>query len=761
MAGDVKVAVVSKALDTGAGGTTDFTKAGFGTPKACIFLLTNDSLDDADVDAQSRMSIGFSDFISHFCIAHQDEDASAKVDCDAIKSNTKVYTTLDVGGGVNDTGTASTVTDGVRITNDTSLPSGHFATVIMFGGADLKVDLVNAAINSIQDGTVTPTVTLDDNDDKLIFFIGSDITAEDSASSGINNSFGVCHATGSDGGGWTFSQRCMGWASDHNNNDGSPFATVETDHVLKMITETGGDDWALEVTALSASGNTLTLTTRDTGAGANMEVYLLVLDLDDRSAKVGDVIGPVASEWTPAVSLGFTPQYVGLGLTVLNAYDTIGTDEKAGSLGISSNTGTGEETCHTWYNEDAAATTNTNNLFRSRALDLRTDDLATIENDYSHSSFNSGDWTYSKNDGTSGDGRFFYWTIEEAAAGDTTISVPQDSFTQTDNEPDIQAPIAVPQDSFTQTDNIPDLNTGVRIDIPQDSLVQTDNAPTVPQIIGVPQDSLSQTDQVPNINTGVTVDVPSDAQTQVDNIPGINTGVNAVTPQDSLSQTDNVPTIEPTVGVPEDSLSQVDNAPDISTGVTVEVPADTLTETDNIPVIKTSIAVPQDSLAQTDNAPDLNTGVTVDVPQDSLTETDNVPTIEPTVGVSQDSFTQTDNTPLLFTGVNVVTPQDSLTETDNAPDLNTGVNVETPQDSLVQTDNIPAVNPSTTINVPVDILSITDQVPDIRTGVTVVLPANDNLTITDFVPVITAGAGVVTKQPIRGFIRNVGRLMNP
>jgi len=93
----------------------------------------------------------------------------------------------------------------------------------MFGGADLGVSLQRSAIASAQNGTATIAHSGEvDGNDKLIFFIGSDVSAEDSANSGINNSFGVCHATGSDAGGWTFVQRSVSWSSDHNNVAGSP-----------------------------------------------------------------------------------------------------------------------------------------------------------------------------------------------------------------------------------------------------------------------------------------------------------------------------------------------------------------------------------------------------------------------------------------------------------------------------------------------------------------------------------------------------------
>ena len=74
MAGDVKFANVSAALNTAAGGTTNFTKADFGTLLACRIVITFDAVDDTGVAVESKVSIGFSDFTNDFCITHQDED---------------------------------------------------------------------------------------------------------------------------------------------------------------------------------------------------------------------------------------------------------------------------------------------------------------------------------------------------------------------------------------------------------------------------------------------------------------------------------------------------------------------------------------------------------------------------------------------------------------------------------------------------------------------------------------------------------------
>ena len=423
MAGDVNVAVVSGQVSTSGTGTADFTKAGFGTPKVCIILIGRDDTDDTSTKTQSRLSIGFSDFTNDFCVTHQIRDNVATEDSDARKSNATSYTTLTPGGAVAVRGTASAITDGVRLTNSSNNETDDsFATVIMFNGADLAVNLHETAVASAEDGTVTITHSgFTDGNDKLIFFIGTDLTANDNSDPGVNNSFGVCHATGSDAGGWTFVQRCIGWASDHANTVGAPHTILSTDRVLDIVTEAGGQDWGLEVTALDHSPAEWTITSRDAAPGGSLEVYSLALDLGDRSATVFSVDSPTTGSTFSITGMGFKPQYVGLGLTRLTAEDVIdsGGGSAIGSEGISSNAGSGEETCHGWYNEQNAATINTNCLFRSRVIDLRDNAVANVKQDHSHSSFDSGGVTHTINseDETAGL-KWMGWAIEEAVVAD-------------------------------------------------------------------------------------------------------------------------------------------------------------------------------------------------------------------------------------------------------------------------------------------------------------------------------------------------------
>lgn len=421
MAGQVTVAVVGGAISSTGTGTADFTKAGFGTPAACIVLLSFDTTDDTGVAIQSRASIGFSDFTNHRCITHQSEDASAKEDSDARKSNTKAYVILDIAAAVDIDGTAGTagVTDGVRLTNTTNGSStAAFATVIMFGGTDLQVSLDTIITPNSIGGTVVTTTNIVQD---LVFFIAADVAAEDSSSTGINNSFGVASISSDQS---TFVNRCIGWTSDHNNAVGAPISIIHNNQCLGILAEDASEDWGQELTA--ATTTSYTLTERVAASGANMEIYALALDLDDRASKIGSVDSPISgATWTPSVVLGFIPQYVGLGLTHLTAENALAEDATAGGNGISSNTGTGEETFHGWYDDDAAATIDTNNNFRSRVIDFRDDVATTVIQDHSHSSFNSGDWTYTINtENETTAKKWFYWAIQEAAPPPSGPSIP-------------------------------------------------------------------------------------------------------------------------------------------------------------------------------------------------------------------------------------------------------------------------------------------------------------------------------------------------
>jgi hypothetical protein len=419
MAGDVKVAVASATQSSTDSATQDYTISGFGTPKAALIIASADASDGVSATPGGRSCIGFFDGTRQGSLAHQDEDASAKVDCDGARDYTKGAQTIDIAGSPT-TITASFITDGVRLTNDATQAWAGFVQVVLFGGADFSGECDTAIVGSNSGNTATKTYNTSGLDPHLVMFIGIDKNT-DGARTGIINSFGIAsiNAPTRD----TFVNRCMSWTSDHNNTAGAPSSVLQNNRCLSMVDESGGLDWGIELTAATADG--FTITTRDVNAGASMEVFYLALHLDDRASKIGSVTGPTTTaDWSPSVSLGFTPQYVGLGMTALDTgvgENTIDSTGLAGSHGISNNTGTGEEKFCGWYNEDAAPTINTNNNFRSRAVDIKDDVGSTTLLDMSHSSFDSGGWTYTVNSESLTTGQlYFYWAIEEGVAGAVT-----------------------------------------------------------------------------------------------------------------------------------------------------------------------------------------------------------------------------------------------------------------------------------------------------------------------------------------------------
>ncbi len=288
----------------------------------------------------------------------------------------------------------------------------------MFGGADLAVDCGTQSLTNTSVGNTNQQTTGIDQD--IVFFIGIRATQEDDTRVGIKASLGVA-STGREAS-QSIVNRCQSFTVDDADPVGDPFSAMRNNRCVAVIQASGSANWAIELT--SADATTFTTTVRDTNVNSGNEVYYLALALDPRGSRrkseIGSIDSPTASGNWSKTGLGFKPRYVGLGINRLTAENTVASDATAGSVGFSHNAGSGEETCHSFYDEDAATTTNTNNCFRSRAIYLFEDDGSTIAYDLSHSSFDSDGWTYSQVGTPSSTARkWFYWAIEKAltAAG--------------------------------------------------------------------------------------------------------------------------------------------------------------------------------------------------------------------------------------------------------------------------------------------------------------------------------------------------------
>ena len=117
------VAVVKSAAPTSNGGTQDFTVTGFGTPVCAMFFLSYGTINGTAVD-NAMLSFGFSDFTNHRGIAHVSEDSGTTTDTMSQRATTLI-TLLNTDQSTDGTATASTITDGVRLTWADAPPSAY------------------------------------------------------------------------------------------------------------------------------------------------------------------------------------------------------------------------------------------------------------------------------------------------------------------------------------------------------------------------------------------------------------------------------------------------------------------------------------------------------------------------------------------------------------------------------------------------------------------------------------------------------------
>lgn len=424
VAGEVRIDVVHGQLSSSGTGSVNFIVPGMGTPKACLIILTHSAVDgsfDSSSD-HSRICIAFTDFSSNTAgrlITAQSEDAAAKEDCDTRKAGTGTndeYMLLNVGGNVQIQGNLNLIPDGVSVTNGQNIgSSAAFMTIIFFSGDDLQVSIDTVSTPNGVGNTVQTTTGVDAD---LIFFLGADVSGEGTTSSGINMTFGVAHISKDH---YTVTQRCIGWAADHASAAGTPSAHLRTNRCLSILTEAGALDWGLEVTA--ASSKAFTMTERDNGSGSGMEIYAMSLSFGALNAGVGSIDGPIATGAHVKTGLGWRPQYVGMLLTDLPLETTIDESDQAGVLGISSNAGPGQETCHSWYDDDNAATIDTATYFSSTVVDFYDDVHTTQLQQHSHTSFDSDGWTneVEAEDETTAK-KWFYWAIETNEKDSETLT---------------------------------------------------------------------------------------------------------------------------------------------------------------------------------------------------------------------------------------------------------------------------------------------------------------------------------------------------
>lgn len=359
------VAVVQSPAPTSNGGTQDFTSSGFGTP-LCAMFFSGYGMTNGTVTDHAGLSVGFSDFTNHFSQSQSSEDGQGTTNTGASRSSSQALRTLLSSTlAVDATATASTITDGARLTWADAPPSAYLVNAVLFGGPNISDCYVgsvagNATINSTA-STSEPGFQPD-----VILAIAIN------SSTNLRSSYGFAV---NDGG---IVQRAAGLADNNGSAAGTQVAaTIRADRIVVNPAASSGVP-TLELTSFDANG--FTVTTRDVGASVTM--YYLALKLaNGLRAKVLTCASPTVTGNHSCTGAGWTPQ-AGLMLhTESVAVGTYYSNDDGEVFGISAFTDAASGSSAIAA-EDITPTSNTESMTDTKPVHLRKDAGAFMTADF-------------------------------------------------------------------------------------------------------------------------------------------------------------------------------------------------------------------------------------------------------------------------------------------------------------------------------------------------------------------------------------------
>jgi hypothetical protein len=335
------VAVVRGTITGVSTGTSDFTRAGFGTPTAAIIIVgdTNDSANPRD---GARIGVGFWDGTNQAGVGFSSADAQATTATNRDADTTYGYTLpVYTGSAVTAAyGSITSVTDGIRITNLNSTDERH-CTVILLSGVSASVKTLT--INNTNGGTVGSGSLGFEPRIALMATVGN--TGSNPASAGI-----LSLSVAEEGG----AHRGIGFASLDAAADAAVNQLYSETRLVGQLYN-GWNAWNAEVTTWGT--DSITLTTRDGASGSDL-AYFLILGGADLSYHVGTVTTRTSTGTDTISTTGIDPDAVLMMVGTTGTAGSIVSDSRANGLMIGAADDSGQYS-HSIYDEDGAATSNT------------------------------------------------------------------------------------------------------------------------------------------------------------------------------------------------------------------------------------------------------------------------------------------------------------------------------------------------------------------------------------------------------------------
>lgn len=318
----VDIAIVQGALNTSTG-TQNFTKSGFGTPKAVMVFATY-ATSNATNTAQGGMvfaaASGTGNQFATFNSSENNQTSS-----DEHRDNDPTLINFHAPGTGTVAGLAplnAFITDGFQLNITNAPPSAYLMKAVLLGGSDLQ-----AYVGSVALGNSGPTNSISVTapgftPDVIIGFHRLTNTAGTSASKW---SWGFCRNNGG-----TPVQQCISGNGDDNVNPANYNGQLRLNSIgIESFSSSVGR--RVEVTSFTANGFDLLIT----DAAANAVWNYLALKFDNGLQHyVGTYTSPTGTGDHSNTSVGFKPQFIFHLLSGFTATDTQNAAGEAGSVGV-------------------------------------------------------------------------------------------------------------------------------------------------------------------------------------------------------------------------------------------------------------------------------------------------------------------------------------------------------------------------------------------------------------------------------------------
>lgn len=353
----ISVAMVEQPAIT-AGTVQSFTVAGFGTPKAAMFIVTNATVIDTPAE-HAKLSFGVTDGTRHRVTAIRARNGNAASDVMMHSATDEVISISHASSDLieSEANFSQWVTDGVEINWGILPPVAHRIVCVLFGGDDLSAHVndftssavLNEEVNVTDPGFEPDQVIIltrrgafdDVATDESLITLGICDNGTSVVQGAINTGERHARATTTIKG----VSKTNRVAQDFDNSDATPLGSVELD-----------------------TFDTLGFSAFNRQAGSVICGYL-ALAYGGGSHWAGNINSPTTGGSTPQTGVGFTPQFVLYVMSHNTVVDTVEEGGEGGVVALGAFTAD-DEFCATYLSEDNQVTTDAESILADQAVDV-------------------------------------------------------------------------------------------------------------------------------------------------------------------------------------------------------------------------------------------------------------------------------------------------------------------------------------------------------------------------------------------------------